>query len=461
MTSPSAELSSFQREVVSRFGLVPNFFVSAPDAPEIVERLWSFAVSAYFDNPIPSLFKERLFVYLSRFCEVRYCIIRHCAFLLGYGHSAGDPKAPLQTVEQVIRLLARPTPWERGPDKVAAVLEQSPPCTDWPEPESDLEDKLFSALALVFVEARRSERAGKALCHVLGGRRYEYLLGLLAFIRTAHYWTVVHPGLPLEADAEEMLKINEELTQRLLRDPEAARCDLGQRLFAELEELRGLSERRELERAKNALEAEVAQKELLLREVNHRIKNSLQIVSSFLHLQRAHVQNAEANAALQSAGARVHAIAAVHERLYGVKDIRVVSLGEFLASLCESIGNALGRGDSLELDLASVEVPTDTAIPVALIVNELLTNALKYGRAPYRTVLKAAEGRLLLTVSDGGSGPPANGTRTGLGSQIVKALARQLGATLETKCRAGGYVVALTIPLKSAPNDEPGNETRR
>ena len=108
--SSSSALTPFQREVTSRFGLVPNFFVSTPDAPEVVERLWGFAVSAYFDNPIPSLFKERLFVYLSRFCEVRYCIIRHCAFLLGYGHSAGDPQAPVQTVDQVIRLLARPTP---------------------------------------------------------------------------------------------------------------------------------------------------------------------------------------------------------------------------------------------------------------------------------------------------------------------------------------------------------------
>ena len=89
--------SPFHRDVTRRFGLVPNFFMSAPDAPEIVEKLWEFATSAYLDNPIPSLFKERLFVFLSRFCQVRYCIVRHCGFLVGYGHSSGDNSAPPQS----------------------------------------------------------------------------------------------------------------------------------------------------------------------------------------------------------------------------------------------------------------------------------------------------------------------------------------------------------------------------
>jgi hypothetical protein len=97
----ASEHSSFKEQVAKRFRLVPNFFVSAPDAPEIVERLWLFAAAAYLDNPIPTLFKERLFVFLSRFCPVRYCIVRHCGFLVGYGHSAGDPTAATQTIEQV------------------------------------------------------------------------------------------------------------------------------------------------------------------------------------------------------------------------------------------------------------------------------------------------------------------------------------------------------------------------
>jgi hypothetical protein len=101
---------AFEREVAARFGLVPNFFRSAPDAPFVIHELWRFAKAAYLDAPIPTLLKERLFVYLSRFCEVRYCITRHCGFLLGLGRAAGDPDAQAMTITQVIRLLQRPVP---------------------------------------------------------------------------------------------------------------------------------------------------------------------------------------------------------------------------------------------------------------------------------------------------------------------------------------------------------------
>ena len=160
----------FRREVMARFGLLPNFFTSAPDAPEMIEKLWEFAKSAYIDNPMPSLFKERLFVYLSRFCDVRYCITRHCAFLLGYGHAAGDPTAPAQSLEEAIKLLTKPTPWQRTNDNWLRALEGSPPASDWPASDTDLEDQLFAAAALVFVEAGRSDRARHALRNALGGR---------------------------------------------------------------------------------------------------------------------------------------------------------------------------------------------------------------------------------------------------------------------------------------------------
>src|SRR6478752_5745572 len=99
--------------VGKRFGVLPNFFRLAPDTPEITEKLWGFAQAAYLDNPLPSLFKERLFVHLSRFCTVRYCIARHVGFLVGLGRPAGDPAARTQSVVEVVDLLQHPFPYGR------------------------------------------------------------------------------------------------------------------------------------------------------------------------------------------------------------------------------------------------------------------------------------------------------------------------------------------------------------
>src|SRR5256885_11662080 len=87
------EASELQDRVKERFGVLPNFFRLAPETPEITEKLWGFAQAAYLDNPLPSVFKERLFVHLSRFCAVRYCIARHVGFLVGLGRPAGDRTA--------------------------------------------------------------------------------------------------------------------------------------------------------------------------------------------------------------------------------------------------------------------------------------------------------------------------------------------------------------------------------
>ena len=99
---------AFSAEVRARFGVLPNFFCTAASAPGLIQQLWNFAKAGYLDNPLPSLFKERLFVQLSRFCEIRYCIVRHVGFLVGEGRPAGDAWAQPQTIEEVIALLSRP-----------------------------------------------------------------------------------------------------------------------------------------------------------------------------------------------------------------------------------------------------------------------------------------------------------------------------------------------------------------
>ena len=81
------------QEVEQRFGLLPQFFSPDTAPPALLEPLWLFARTAYLDNPLPSVFKERLFVHLSRFSEARYCVARHAGFLAGLGYPAGDRAA--------------------------------------------------------------------------------------------------------------------------------------------------------------------------------------------------------------------------------------------------------------------------------------------------------------------------------------------------------------------------------
>jgi two-component sensor histidine kinase len=273
-------------------------------------------------------------------------------------------------------------------------------------------------------------------------------LGFLAFIRTAHYWTVLHPDLGPEEDIPSLLAANAELARLLLDDPEASRCDMGPKLHNELVELRDLHERRQLELANQALAVEVEQKEFLLREINHRVKNSLQIVSSILHLEIANLKGTPAAETMRNTVNRVMAVAAVHERLYAGSDLQTIDLDAFLVDLCGNMSQALGCSDGIKTDLAAIKIPTDIAISLALVVNELVTNAVKYG-GPVCSVTTAmtADGSLILTVSDSGDGPPADLPQTGMGSRIVNGLTKNLNAVVEQIAGPQGYTVKLTAPL--------------
>lgn len=228
-----------QAEVEERFGVLPNFFRLAPDNPEIMASLWAFARFAYLDNPLPSVFKERLFVYLSRFCDVRYCVVRHLGFLTGLGRPAGDEHAPAQTVEEALRLLRRPLP--RG-EAVLPHLERcaafDAPLAELPPPDSELDEAIFTCAAHVFLQSPEAPGCLAALQRAFGDRRYEYLKVFLTFVQTAHYWTRLHKELVFEDDVEQMMAAHRTLSECLLNDPEAASCQFSQALMDELDELR-------------------------------------------------------------------------------------------------------------------------------------------------------------------------------------------------------------------------------
>jgi len=231
--------AELQRHVRERFGVLPNFFRLSPETPEITEKLWGFAQAAYLDNPLPSVFKERLFVHLSRFCAVRYCIARHTGFLIGLGRPSGDKKALAESVENVVKLLRRPLP--RGPELKSRQTfgSNSPaPIIEMPTSDTELEDVLFSLASHVFLQTADAPECLDALERLLGTIRLQYLLLFLAFVRAAHYWTRVHPEIQFEDDIRELLATQEALASCIADDPEARADNVAQSILDELPLLR-------------------------------------------------------------------------------------------------------------------------------------------------------------------------------------------------------------------------------
>jgi PAS domain S-box-containing protein len=227
-----------------RFGVLPNFFRLAPETPEITEKLWGFAQVAYLDNPLPSVFKERLFIHLSRFCAVRYCIARHVGFLVGLGHPAGDQDARTQSILEIVNLLRRPFP--RGPDlqrRLSVCGASSAPLVEMPSADTEIEDAIFALASHVFLQTSDTPACIDAIERLLGAVRFQYLLLLLTFVRAAHYWTRVHPEIEFEDDIKQLLVTHEALASCILQDPEAGADLVAQSLLDELPALRQKADR--------------------------------------------------------------------------------------------------------------------------------------------------------------------------------------------------------------------------
>ena len=230
----TADTSKVLDRIRQRFGIVPNFFRLTLDAPEITERLWTFAESAYLDNPLPSLFKERLFVRLSRFCTARYCVARHVGFLTGHGHPSGDARARPLTVENVVRLLQQSLPRRRELELRLSLCSNCPsPIIELPLADSQVEDAIFALTSHVFLQTDAASMCHVALEHLLGTLRFQHLLLFLTFVRIEHYWTKLHPALALEQDMKDLLAKHQALAACLFNDPEAGYETFSQSLLDE------------------------------------------------------------------------------------------------------------------------------------------------------------------------------------------------------------------------------------
>lgn len=216
-------------------------------------------------------------------------------------------------------------------------------------------------------------------------------------------------------------------------------------------------------RAEGQLRASLSEKEMLLKEIHHRVKNNMQIISSLLTLQFRDVSDPAMLDLLAQSRARILSMALVHEDLYQTGNLAQVDFRNYLERLTQRIGQGLGADLSahIELDLAPISLGIDQAIPLGLLVNELITNAFKHAPRPDASLrilvrLRNEGDRVTLNVRDNGRGLPMNfapGSTGTLGLQLVWSLAEQLRGEMLTE-NDGGASFTLTFSPPAATGQD-------
>ena len=210
-----------------------------------------------------------------------------------------------------------------------------------------------------------------------------------------------------------------------------------------------------LEEKNRVIEKALGEKEVLLKEIHHRVKNNLQVVSSLLNLQSRHIEDEAAQSAIKEGRNRVRSMALIHQNLYQEDNLTGIDIAEYIENLCKSLFGSYNIKEErvkLETDINDLNLDVDTVIPIGLILNELITNALKYAFPDDRegvvgVSLKQDQDILVLEVKDNGIGIPDtnNVVKSGsFGYRLINSFTQKLQAELELE-NLNGTLVRLNI----------------
>jgi two-component sensor histidine kinase len=214
----------------------------------------------------------------------------------------------------------------------------------------------------------------------------------------------------------------------------------------------------EVRAARDQFQALAEERALLLREVSHRVGNSLQLIASLLHFQGDMSGNADVKAALNEANSRVLAVARVHRSLYTSLDVRWISLADYMSNLIQDLKEAAvaGDGDQSTISFSSdpIQAGPDTAVALGIIAAELILNALKHAYpggsgGPVKVSLRAGASKAELIIEDDGIGgldDAKNGRRRGLGQRIIAGMAEKLNGSFRYEPLHPGTRAILTFP---------------
>jgi PAS domain S-box-containing protein len=260
-------------------------------------------------------------------------------------------------------------------------------------------------------------------------------------------YIVVRFGVVMDADGAVVMTrgANQDITDRKMME-------------SEIRSLNTVLEQRVIQRT-DELNKSLQEKELLLREIHHRVKNNLQIIISILRLQKRQITDSATLATLMDSESRVRSMALVHEKLYRSKDLEHIDIGDYLKALTQYLFTTYAveqRRIAFSVAMSELSLDIQRAIPIGLILNELITNALKHAfpqgrKGEVRITGKKEEDRILIFIEDNGAGFPDGldwRHTSSLGMHLVMTLIEQVRGTIDLTTGSGGSRFTLSIPLR-------------
>jgi signal transduction histidine kinase/ActR/RegA family two-component response regulator len=453
--------AAFEQEIRQRLGLVPNLYLSAPAAPEVLQAFWAEAKDAYLDNPLPALFKESLIVYLSRLGNARYCLARHAGYLLGgeHGYPGGDRSAAPHGVPQLTALLQTPAPDAAHLQAALGLLLATPDApAGFPAAGDPGEQAILIACGAIYRDPERGQRARDAIAHRLGRQLSEQLFALIAYVAKLHFWVGLHEEIAIEPDMRRLMAQQPGLAQ-LLQAPappaaEGAGAAVSGQRDAEHQRFIALFSHE----LRNPVAAISAVSDMF--QVVGMADDRLRSASNILHRQ------------VQALGQTLDRMVDLSALMYG--DARLaratVVIDDLIAGVLRELAPRLAeKGIGVDLQPAGRRLSViGDARRLAQMVENLLLHALKVSRPPQplqlRIAVDAASRQLSIAVTDHGPGftlPPfpAPGMPDGHGKAAValmlaRAIAQLHGGSVRAESAGPGLgsTTTVTLPLAAAPD---------
>jgi signal transduction histidine kinase/ActR/RegA family two-component response regulator len=469
MPSSYQSKAEFEQAIQDRLGLLPNLYLSAPAAPEVLQRFWTEGLEAYLDNPLPSLFKERLVVILSRYCSAPYCVVRHAGYLLGaeHGYPAGDRNAAPHTVPQLLALLRSPSPTAANLQAALQLLLATPAALgSLPEADDALEQAMFIACGAIYLDPEGKQSARDAIAHVLGRQLSEQLFALMAYVAKLHFWTRLHEEIAVEPDMRSLLEQQPELAQLLLEKADVAQTGLDPGTPAAAgPDLRDADHQR------------------FISLFSHELRNPVAAISAVSDMfQVVGMSDDRLRSASNILHRQVHALGQTLERmvdlsalLYGEVQLAhaPVVIDDVIAGVLRELAPRLEeKGIAVDLHLADGPACVmGDAWRLAQLMENLVLHALKVSRPPQplRIAVSAQAQQLSVAVTDHGPGftvspLPEPGKPDGHGKvpvvlMLVRAIAHLHQGSVHAESPGPGLGSTTTVTLPMAAGVAPAQKS--